>query len=207
MIARRAKVDSHFAALHLHSHNVLGDVNCFFRDISYAKYGTENTHVQIRANVAEYILNNKRTICDQFAMDDLEFKKLTLDITSLKVAAGMHAIFVMPAVIKRDIVNVEPQELLTTASQASPGHAVNPVQIAFYDGMREGKGHYQAVFHTASSLHPSTATTEQLSATNATNLPLLPHYHLSSVRETASPSPSEVKQQLAHLTVQRQVCS
>lgn len=82
MMARKAKVDSHLSALHLRSHN---DVNCLFRDISDAKYDTEDTRVKIRSDAAYYILDNKRTICNQFAMDDHEFEKLALDITSLKL--------------------------------------------------------------------------------------------------------------------------
>lgn len=164
MTTRRAKVDSQLASLHLCSHNVIGDGNCLFRAISYAAYDTEDRHEEIRASAADYILNNKHSICNQFALDDIQFEKLALEVTSLKVAAGEHAIVVIPAVIKRDLIVhiafAAPLVLLTAASQISPGHAVNPVQIAFYDGVGGGIGHYKAVTSRPPTSSSSTADSQ-----------------------------------------------
>jgi hypothetical protein len=149
MLRRRSAVDRQLASLHLYAHNVEGDGNCLFRAASYAMHGTEIYHEKIRASAACQILQHQPSISAMFGLNDLQFNKLALDVTSPGTAAGEQVLSVLPTVLNRDIIvhiaYAEPQKFsfISSSSSCSPAHP--PIQVAFYDGVNGGEGHYKAV--------------------------------------------------------------
>lgn len=61
-MSKRTIVDMQLALSSKQAHDVAGDGNYLFRAISYATYGTESRHNELRANAASCILYNKATI-------------------------------------------------------------------------------------------------------------------------------------------------
>lgn len=159
MLSRRAAVDLQLALLRLQAHDVAGDGNCLFRAISYATYGTESRHDELRAKAASCILYNKTTIINKFGLNESQLNRVVSDVSTLGTAVGEHALFVLPTVLKRDvtvhIAYAEPQVLTSMSHDPSAASTDLPVHIAFYDGLLGGVGHYKAVLPHHSSPTPS----------------------------------------------------
>jgi hypothetical protein len=149
MMASRAAVEEQLSLLDVDVHDVLSDGNCLFRAASYAAYGTEEKHDELRAKTASYVVSNKDLICFKFGLEESDFNKVVHDVSVLKEPVGEHALSVLPVILNRDVIvhvaYTEPLLLSASSYETSATSVHLPIQLAFYDGLCGGAGHYKAV--------------------------------------------------------------
>jgi hypothetical protein len=130
----RAAVDEQLKKLKLSTRDVSGDGNCLFRAISYAIYGSEDSHHKIRALVANYVNNNKAAICITFGLNNKQFDLLVAELSTSREAAGEEALYVLSTIFQRDIIvytgYAEPLVYSPAASEFNGSHNA-PIRIAF----------------------------------------------------------------------------
>jgi hypothetical protein len=145
MNRRRAAVDKQLQDLHLCSRDVKGDGNCLFRSACICAYGDEEQHIDLRMRAADYARQNRDNLRCTFSLTNEQFDELVSDLATPNTSVGELAVYILPNILSRQLVvhiaDVEPQAY----SSSSGSHVHQPVQVAFFDGLLAGTGHYKAV--------------------------------------------------------------
>ncbi len=139
---RNDAVDRQLASCGLTTVNVAGDGNCMFRAASYALYGHERSHLDLRKSVADCIESNGSffdVTVDKSPDDNNDFLSHLQELRRVGVSVGEDAIIALAHVTGRPIrvhvAFIEP--LMYQPRQCT---SALPVELAFFE-----PGHYKAV--------------------------------------------------------------
>ena len=136
---RNTNIDDQLRKKNLHSINVRGDGNCFFRAISVFLYSNENHHADLRRAVAESIMLSSSH--DSISTEDATACRLRAEyIRQDGNWVGEDIIPVAAEYLKRDIHVFVAFANISPLVYSSSSSVLPPVVLAFYE-----PGHYKSV--------------------------------------------------------------